>query len=701
MKKEARINKSIITNFISFSVLFALMILITYISLGGKYRDYNAYDALDGGDGTATEMIIKGIHEYGLKGLYFNERVAAPDVASYIDANGLDTFMAICIILIDKVMRTSPACTYLLFLYLTFILNSWTMFYLLRKLNISYINSVIFSALFSIAPYHFYRYLVHISIGNAFSVPIYILFALFAIGVIECDSVMDKIIFAFLGFFAGLSNPYFIFFGLILAFLAFLYNLINNSHREIKGIIKKYWVYGISIFTFILSQFPSVMYRLLNGSNPIVFIRSYAEQELYSLNIIQMLLPVIYSRIPILSAITGDYYSWISCERETYMASLGIIAGCGFIWICILFFILFISNKKDNDTINNDYIKFLVLSVVTFVVVGASGGIGEIFNMLITPQFRCYNRESIYITAICLAVMAYFFDKIKFKKQIITFIMCLALLFLGIYDSVYICSMDYNTRIRDENNIYKKFFQEAEESMPDGAMIYQLPFADYPEVAPVNNLQVSKHFVGYLFTDHLRWSYGGIKGRDYGAKRLYYMGGENEYFIASLIEAGFSGVYIDCDGFEDGGEEIVGYYKSMGFPYVVSENNMLYLFDISGFDMNSIEKVNYKTYEFVYYWIEDYYGQGPEEFLCAGLAVAIENGDLDAIESLYSYIETKDICQNYSNDEYVKFLYKRIFNVIPSDEAMEYWRWYLSGNYTRKDVFESFLLSQNFYDLLY
>src|SRR5207244_1350618 len=64
------------------------------------------------------------------------------------------------------------------------------------------------------------------------------------------------------------------------------------------------------------------------------------------------------------------------------------------------------------------------------------------------------------------------------------------------------------------------FVRSVEDSLPSGAMVFQLPYVPYPEPSrealpryqPILRHSYD-HFRGYLHSQTLRWSYGGMKGR--------------------------------------------------------------------------------------------------------------------------------------------------------------------------------------------
>ena len=92
-----------------------------------------------------------------------------------------------------------------------------------------------------------------------------------------------------------------------------------------------------------------------------------------------------------------------------------------------------------------------------------------------------------------------------------------------------------------------------ERTVPRGALIFQLPFATFPESPPLANMQDYDLLRGYLHSDHLRWSYGTIRGREENAWFRQTAALPARQLVETLGWAGFSGISINRLGFSDSG----------------------------------------------------------------------------------------------------------------------------------------------------
>jgi phosphoglycerol transferase len=128
----------------------------------------------------------------------------------------------------------------------------------------------------------------------------------------------------------------------------------------------------------------------------------------------------------------------------------------------------------------------------------------------------------------------------------------------------------------------RAFVRTVEASVPNRAMILQLPYIPFPESPPHNAMLDYDHFRGYLHSTRLRWSYGAMRGRegDQWQEELASMP------IPRLVEtaalAGFEGIYVDRNGYKDEEgpmleEELFHLLKTTP---LVSENGRLVFFNL-------------------------------------------------------------------------------------------------------------------------
>ncbi len=668
--------------FIFCFVLIVVSLAIGYISLGSNI-DFDVYKSLEG-DSASTAATIKSIQENGLAGIWFNPRTGAPEIAATLDANAVDIMMSLFIWCISLFVKSTPRIQYIYFI-LTFALNAVSMAMLLRKVKIKYEVVFVCSILFTAVPYHFYRGLPHAVLTNYMYVAISVYLSLYILGVVQ-EAKRERWKICVCCILLGLGFGYYYAFGLIVMAVAYLISIIKSEDK--KAVLRKMWILGFLLLTIFISLIPKIGYSVVHGKNQIAMQRSFTEQELYGLKIIQMLLPPSYSRFSVLRELNQEYTSQAPLITENSAANLGFIPSIGFLILCAALIWSFASGKKK---VGDEWmlIDFASLTTLILVLFGSIGGFGEIFNYFVTPQIRCYNRMSIYIAGLSLLVIAVLLNKLAFAKRWVSYVFCCIILVLGLADQVDFADSSWIQTTKNPQKVYQEFFAKTEEGLEKGAMVYQLPYVDYPE----NGWFDYKHFSGYLFTDTLRWSYGGIKGRNLAAGKLNIDEGMSWQFLKGVKEAGFSAVYIDLAGYQDGGSNILSFYDSVGIEPIVSEDKMLYLYDIS--DIEISEEETTAGYLFVNIWA-DTYNLEMDVSKKAAIAEGIKAKDQKVYSELYLGIADSDMIIKYSDAEYIDFLYASLLGRSETDDERNYWISVMQNGSDRKDVFSSFLSSYEF-----
>jgi len=129
----------------------------------------------------------------------------------------------------------------------------------------------------------------------------------------------------------------------------------------------------------------------------------------------------------------------------------------------------------------------------------------------------------------------------------------------------------------------REFANKMESSLPKGAMVFQLPVMEFPE-SPAPGVPPYDHFRPYLYTDHLRYSFGSHKGRErerwqQALQALMFEGATlnqqtqkievNAAKFATAVEElkklGFSAIYINRNGFPDRAKGIEEALVDLGY----------------------------------------------------------------------------------------------------------------------------------------
>jgi hypothetical protein len=131
------------------------------------------------------------------------------------------------------------------------------------------------------------------------------------------------------------------------------------------------------------------------------------------------------------------------------------------------------------------------------------------------------------------------------------------------------------------------FINSIENIMPQGAMIYQLPFHRFPESHPKNDMGDYRLIIGCQLSKNLKWSYAAMRGRyaDYWHQKIDSFPLASKLKILSLV--GFEGIYIDRRAYTF--NEINNLERSLS---EILDTNCSYSRDekLSFFDMNEFNQ---------------------------------------------------------------------------------------------------------------
>ena len=184
---------------------------------------------------------------------------------------------------------------------------------------------------------------------------------------------------------------------------------------------------------------------------------------------------------------------------------------------------------------------------------------GSLFAFLIQPQFRCYNRISVYIAFISLFAIGLLLDRGTRDRlgttggKIGCGAVTLFLLAFGIFDETTpVFAPDY-ARAKQLFEQDERFVHSVDAVVPANSMVFQLPYMQFPEPPGLNKMGNYDLLRGYLHSEKLRWSYPAMKGEVADAWQRTVSAMPAADMLQALAGAGFSGIYLDRFGYADNG----------------------------------------------------------------------------------------------------------------------------------------------------
>lgn len=476
-----------------------------------------------------------------------------------------------------------------IFYILTFPMVAGTSLFVFKRLGLQFSYAFVASLLFTFLPYHFFRaQLGHIFLASYCVVPIAIWISVL-IGTNEIVSFSKRYYFHF-GFFllCALIASSGIYYALFSIFFIVCAGLIGSLSKKIlTPLLYTVLISGLIVSFILINLSPTLIYQHHYSENTVVSNRSPFESELYGLRITQMLFPINEDRLPIFSNLKNKYNtSAPNVNDENKTATLGIVGDLGFI---LLLGLLLIGNNLSKE------LTLISKLNLCGILVGTIGGFGGIFAYTISSMIRCYDRISLFIAFFSLYAFFFFFQKMAgsflFKNYIIRGLLLFFILSVGIMtqtNSSFAHFQSQETLTHFNND--EEFVHQIENKMRFGDAIFQLPYVPFPEFAPVVSMVDYDHFRLYLHSHHLKWSYGAIKGRPVAIWQEEVSNLPPSQMIKNLSYAGFSGIFINRNGYKDKGkileEELSKILKNKP---LLSNNNYIF-FDIRPYSNHLKEK---------------------------------------------------------------------------------------------------------------
>jgi hypothetical protein len=197
---------------------------------------------------------------------------------------------------------------------------------------------------------------------------------------------------------------------------------------------------------------------------------------------------------------------------------------------------------------------------IAAVLLATVGGFGSLFALLISPQFRSINCISVYIAFLSFFAVALLLEKLahtrwaQSKRGRRLFYGLLGLiLIIGLLDQT---TRGFVPPYGQAKAVYQSdaaFINQLEASVPENAMIFQLPYLPFPESPMVGQVGAYDHFRAYLHSETLRWSFGAMRNRDDDVWQRHATVKPLPALINAIAAAGFSGIYLDRYGYADRG----------------------------------------------------------------------------------------------------------------------------------------------------
>lgn len=452
------------------------------------------------------------------------------------------------------------------FFLLSFVLVFATAFWVLRQFGVGWGVAVCAGLLYTFLPYHLARGEHHLFLTAYWQVPLAILVALWVgRGELSLDGAgrprwRSRRVWLSVAIAAalGVTGFYYAFFAcFFLAVAAGMAAIRQKSWRALGPGIALASLAGI---VTIASLLPSVTLFRQEGTTVAVQ-RIASDADAYGLRIAQLLLPARGHRVKWFADLKAEY-TRRPLVNENDDVALGIVGAAGFLGLLWWLVVRKPGVGGWNEPGRTGLLHHLSIFNALGVLLATMGGFGSLVAFFGVPHVRAYNRISVFIAFFAFASVALWVDAMMRRRATTRMRAAIAggivaaVTVLALYDQITPTSLPAYTVARSQFAADSSFVQIIEQNVPQGALIFQLPFTPFPEGPPIPGMPDYDLLRGYLHSEHLRWSYGTVPGREENAWLRQTAALPPNALVERLAWAGFSGIYIARHGYADHGAKV-------------------------------------------------------------------------------------------------------------------------------------------------
>jgi phosphoglycerol transferase len=476
---------------------------------------------------------------------------------------------------------------------LTFPLAALAALFVFRHFQVSYGPALVGSLLFAFLPYHFLRGEAHLFLSSYYLVPLLVLVTLWlyrgegplfrwpAQEAPRAEWLSGRTVFSVaVCLLVSSAGIYYAFFGCFFLTVAGLVSALNR--RSLRPLAATGLLVGAVVVGGLANMVPYAAYQLEHGASPERTRRNPREAELYGLKVIQLIVPVTGHRISWWARLKEIYNSKSFLVTENDMAALGVLGSLGF--LALLARLL----RRRPAAAHPSLFEALGTLNVSAVLLATIGGLGAVVAMVF-PWIRGYNRISVYIGFFALFAVVLALEAVRRRTRPgwprLLFGGGLGLLLvLGVLDQAPRCCRPDYAALRAGYEHDARFVSRIEAAVPPQGLVFQLPYMTFPERGAIHAMPDYDHLRCLLHSRTLRWSYGSPRGRVGDLWQRTVAALPPAEMVQTLACAGWSGVYLNRNGFPDGAARLEAELtRLLARAPLVSEDGILLLFPLTDY----------------------------------------------------------------------------------------------------------------------
>jgi hypothetical protein len=532
-------------------------------------------------DGIVLTALVKAVAEDGP--LHFT-RVGAPFGADFADW-GFGGWLIFLVTTPLVHVLGSPGAALNAYWVLTVVAAGVSAAWAFRRLAVPAAVAFAFGVLYALIPWTFYRHVGHVALAHLFVPPVGLLCLRVAGARPERFDRSEH--WATLGacLLQGLNMIYAAFFGCVLL----LASIPIGWLKARRPALARAGFAGVLLLAAgsAIPLVPTAIYWARHGRNERLAYKTLADADRYGLKLRHLFLPIDdHPFAPFRELADRERKARFPDENENTWARLGLLGSLGLVLLLGRVVARVSGAVRGAD---EELDAAAALTVVTLLVAEV-GGLGSIFNLLVSPDVRAYNRMSPFIAFFALLATAVLVSRATRRlvasgraRRPFLGAALVGLVAFGVVDQVpwtwmYVLRDGWAGGFLEDEG----FVGRLERELPAGAMVFQLPHGSLPVNAPRPPQAPWDTARPYVVSRTLRWSFGSMIGRtDRWPRTIEKLPPRD--IVERLALAGFSGIWLDRRSYLRADEErlVRGLSAAVGAPPEVSDGRRYCFFPLA------------------------------------------------------------------------------------------------------------------------
>jgi phosphoglycerol transferase len=401
---------------------------------------------------------------------------------------------------------------------------------------------------FALSPFLFFRSLGHMTLTFYWPVPLAILAVTWAFG--RHDLRVRSTRFAAaaaIAVIAGLHNIYYA--ALLAQFLALAALARALGTRRLAAALAPIALLLLLVGSVLVDN-ANVVLAAAHGRPTDSLARPFGNLERYALKPIELVVPIANPGLAPWAPLSRVYVGGALYRGEMGGAYLGIAGVAALVWLAA-------SVTAGQLRRSRAAVPPAFLAVTFILSLSVVGGLNSLLGTLGFVFLRATSRYSIWILALALLWAVGRVSRSRFARRSGAPAIALLAAVLALADQLPRRREPAESgRLAAHVASDAIFARSLEAALPDGAMLFQLPVVPSPEGPRVLKATDYEHLRPYLYTKHLRFSYGTDKGDARAAWQTRADALDAERLADALERIGFAGLIVNRKAYEDGAEEL-------------------------------------------------------------------------------------------------------------------------------------------------